>query len=412
MSAVETQPSRAEIDAKLVSLASGAAVALGVVLTGFVLEEPAPYELYMVGLIAIWSLFGLAISRATAPLLVLLVLFNIGGLVSMTQMGALRETPLYLAVTAFLSLTAVFFAAVLEKRPGLFSVIFHAWLAAALGTGALGIAGYFGVLPGSERFTLYGRAAGGFQDPNVFGPYLVLPAIWLMHRLMVGRAASALPAAVGLAILTLAIFLSFSRGAWGLYAFSAIALCMALFISAPRNLVRARILVMGLIALFLAAIAIFAVLQIPAVMELFQTRAQLVQDYDSARLGRFARYGHGLVMALENPLGIGPLEFGHRLGEDTHNIWLKALLDYSWLGFAAFAMLIALTLAGGLRILLRDRPWQPFLLCAYIVLAGHILLGTVIDMDHWRHFYLLLGLVWGAIALERRHQRTPITPAA
>ena len=32
-------------------------------------------------------------------------------------------------------------------------------------------------------------------------------------------------------------------------------------------------------------------------------------------------------------------------------------------------------------------------------------LGTVIDTDHWRHFYLLLGLIWGAIALEYRHQR-------
>ena len=31
-------------------------------------------------------------------------------------------------------------------------------------------------------------------------------------------------------------------------------------------------------------------------------------------------------------------------------------------------------------------------------LLGHILLGTVIDIDHWRHVYLLFGMLWGAIA--------------
>src|SRR5690606_31381077 len=106
----------------------------------------------------------------------------------------------------------------------------------------------------------------------------------------------------------------------------------------------------------------------------------------------------------EHPLGIGPLVFGRMFGEDTHNIWLKALMDYGWLGFAAYATLLIWTVAGGLRILFRNRAWQPFLLCAWIVFVGHILLGTVIDMDHWRHFYLLMGIIWGCMGLEARHQ--------
>ncbi|RYE73298.1 MAG: hypothetical protein EOP19_29475, partial [Hyphomicrobiales bacterium] len=56
------------------------AIALGVFLSGFVISEPAPYELYLVGLIAIFGLVGaLRISAGTAPLLVLLLLFNAGG---------------------------------------------------------------------------------------------------------------------------------------------------------------------------------------------------------------------------------------------------------------------------------------------------------------------------------------------
>ena len=146
-------------------------------------------------------------------------------------------------------------------------------------------------------------------------------------------------------------------------------------------------------------------LQIPGVAELFSNRAQLAQDYDSARLGRFARYGIGFQMALEHPLGIGPLVFGQIFGEDTHDIWLKALLDYGWLGFASWAIMIGWTIAAGFKLLFRDRPWQPYLLCAYVVFVGHVFLGTIIDTDHWRHFYLLLGMVWGCIALEYRYQR-------
>jgi hypothetical protein len=46
---------------------------------------------------------------------------------------------------------------------------------------------------------------------------------------------------------------------------------------------------------------------------------------------------------------------------------------------------------------------------AFIVVLGHTAIGFVIDTDHWRHFYLLLGIVWGCMALERRHGR-PLAP--
>ncbi|MDF1599641.1 O-antigen ligase family protein [Mesorhizobium sp. YIM 152430] len=403
MSAVSAPLSRAAIDARIVALVSSVAVGFGVALAGFVQNEPAPYELYMVALIGVWALFGLTISRATVPLLVLWIVYLIGGMISMTQMSDLRDTPLYLAVTAFLALTAVFVAAIVEKRAALLGAIFVGWTLAACLTGLLGILGYFGAFPGAERFTLYDRAAGAFKDPNVFGPFLVLPAVWLLHGLVTGRLLKMPVQAVGLLVLSFAIFLSFSRGAWGLYALSAIVVCAAVFLNSSSNKLRLRILVMALVGMGLIAVAIMIALQIPQVATLFETRAQLVQDYDGARLGRFARYGLGFALAMEHPLGIGPLVFGTIFGEDTHNVWLKALMDYGWVGFAAYFTLLVLTVAAGFRILFRRRSWQPFLLCAWVVFVGHIALGTVIDMDHWRHFYLLMGIIWGCVGLEARH---------
>ncbi|MDQ6434574.1 O-antigen ligase family protein [Mesorhizobium sp. LHD-90] len=396
---------REAVNAKLVSLISTGAVALGILLSGFVIREPAPYEIYMAGLIAVWALFGLGISRSVAPLLALLVVFNIGGMISMTQMEDLASTPLYIAVSLFLAFTAVFFAAVTEAQPGLYRVIFVSYVIAAVATSTLGVLGYFHAFPGADMFTRYERAAGAFQDPNVFGPFLTLPGVWLLHRLMTGRVKNMPLYALPLLVIVAGIFFSFSRGAWGLFAVSSILLVFGLFLQTNSGLFRLRIVIMAIAVLALLVLGVLVILQIPSVADLFTTRAQLLQDYDSARLGRFARYTIGFQMAMEHPLGIGPLVFGLLYGEDTHDIWLKALLDYGWLGFAAYVTMIVWTVAGGFRILFRDRPWQPYLLCAYVTLLGHIGLGTVIDTDHWRHFYLLVGLIWGAMALEARHQR-------
>jgi O-antigen ligase len=405
LSAVTHDLPPAAVNAKLIGLITSGAVFLGIFLSGFVIDEPAPYDLYMTGLIAVWALFGLRISRAVSPLLVLLVLFNIGGLIAMTQMEDLMDTPLYLSVSLFLAFTAVFFAAVVEAKPDIYRLIFMAYVASAVLTSVAGIAGYFHLFPGAAIFTKYERAAGVFQDPNVFGPFLALPGIYLLYLLLTGPVSRMPLIAMPLLIIVGGIFLSFSRGAWGLFAVAAILLTGALFLQSRSGMFRLRIVVMTIAALVLLIAAMLVILQIPGVADMFTNRAKLAQDYDSARLGRFARYGIGFALALEKPLGIGPLVFGQIYGEDTHDIWLKALMDYGWLGFVSYLTLTVWTVAAGFRLLLRDRPWQPYVLCAYVVYLGHIGLGTVIDTDHWRHMYLLFGLIWGGIALEYRYQR-------
>ena len=90
-------------------------------------------------------------------------------------------------MSLFLALTSVFFAAVTEAQPELFRTDFHRLAVAGISTAALGILGYFHAFPGADIFTRYDRAAGAFQDPNVFGPFLALPAIYLLHRMLTGK---------------------------------------------------------------------------------------------------------------------------------------------------------------------------------------------------------------------------------
>lgn len=41
-------------------------------------------------------------------------------------------------------------------------------------------------------------------------------------------------------------------------------------------------------------------------------------------------------------------------------------------------------------------------LVAYAAFLGVVVEGAIIDTDHWRHFYLLLALIWGLMAGQPR----------
>jgi O-antigen ligase len=379
-------------------------IGFGVFLLGFVFQEPAPYELFMAAQIPIWFILGLRLSRHIAPLLGLMLTFNIGGLLSLTVMRDLDTGPMYIAVSTFLALTSVFYAAVIEDRHQRLEVIFQAWVLAAVGTATLGILGYFHSFPGAEMFTRYDRAMGAFQDPNVFGPFLIAPSLYLIHNLLTGRLTAAPLRILGLLIIAFGVFLSFSRAAWALFLFSAVAMVFILLIQKRSGAFRLKIMLLALTATVLMVLTLAIALQSEQVRTIFTARSELVQDYDGGHLGRFERHKIGFLMSMERPFGIGPLAFNKIFPEDEHNIWLKSLTTYGWIGFVCYITMMIWTICFGFKYLLRERPWQPYLMIAWIVLVGHAAIGNVIDLDHWRHVYLLFGILWGCRALERRYQ--------
>ncbi|TWF56698.1 O-antigen ligase [Neorhizobium alkalisoli] len=399
-------PRRTGISMAALRLMTTWLLAFGVFLSGFVISEPAPYELIMVAQIGLWFMLGLTISRTVAPLMVMLLVFNTSGLFSMLVMKDMSGAPMYFAISTFLALSAVFYAAVVENDYRRLNLIFRAWIIASIITALLGILGYFNAFPGAHVFTRYNRAMGAFQDPNVFGPYLVAPLLYLLYRLLTGSLLRAPLLLFGMMILAIGIFLSFSRAAWGLMVFGAVVLPIVMLLKERSTAFRLKILLISVGAAVLLVLALAIALQIPQIADLFSNRAKLVQDYDGARLGRFERHKIGFLMAMERPLGLGPMAFGKIYGEDEHNIWLKTLTTYGWVGAITYQIMIWTSLWLGFKYMLRERPWQPYLMIAWVLILGHAMIGNVIDTDHWRHFYLLLGMLWGCFALEHRYQRT------
>ncbi len=386
---------------------ANAAIAVAVFSGGFVIFEPAPYEVLLAGLLAIFFLFGMRVPKEILPVLIPVTTFTIGGLISSFMIDDYNRGLIYNAVTFFLGLTSVFFALLIKQDMGRIRLIFRAYVLAAFTTSLLGILGYFG-LPGFDLFTRYDRAQGAFADPNVFAPFLVVPILYLLYGVM-NRSIAFLPIRLGLlAVILLGELLAGSRAGWGLTTVTAGLFYVLLLVNASDAKIRAKFILMGVFGFASLIVAVIGALQVEAVWEIISQRAKVVQDYDGHRIGRFARHLIGFELSLSKPLGIGNLEFGQLYGEDEHNVYLRSLLSYGWLGFVSWLTIVLWPLIAGFKSLFLNRPWQPYFQICYVVFLGHLLVGWVIDIDHWRHVYLLIGILWGCLLLENGYRKGKI----
>ncbi|WP_181702909.1 O-antigen ligase family protein [Chthonobacter albigriseus] len=381
---------------------------LAVFIGGFVMFEPAPYEVFLALAIPLFLVGGLQIRGAFGPLAVCMLVYAAGGALSLTQIPSSRlaDGAIYMAVSLFLGLSSIWYAALLAEDWRRIRVIESAYIAIAVLVSGVAVLAYFRLVPGADLFLRYGRAQGTFQDPNVFGPFLILPALLIARRVMTGHFRDNKLGLIFFLVLALGILLSFSRAAWGMLAFGLPLVAALVSATARTNRARLRLLAIAVLGIFGLVVLVALALALPGVGDLLAERAKLVQDYDGAtgeKLGRFARHAVGFLMATERPLGIGPFVFPKLFIEETHNTYLKSVLEYGWLGLSAYLVLTAMTLFKGWSLAIRPRPWQGFAQCVMVCFTLHVLLNWIIDTDHWRHMYLMFGLAWGLIAAERLH---------
>jgi O-antigen ligase len=346
------------------------------------------------------------IDRAAGPLAFLLVLWNLAGVAALVPVMHSRPAVTFTVTSLYLAFTAVLFACLFaDDVMRRLALLRTAYIAAAAFASLIGIAAYFHLIPNAEQFLLGSiRAKSTFKDPNVFGPFLVLPLLFLLERML--RAGFRATQLVLTLLMLFALFVSFSRGAWAHFLISAVALAAMMFLTSPSPRLRARILLLSLLAVFGLALLLAAALSIDAISAAFEERASLLQSYDAGPGGRFGRQTEGLLGLLETPFGVGPLQFAKHFGQDPHNVYLNAFASYGWIGGFAYLSLVLATLYVGFRASLVRTAWQSYLLAGFAAFVGATLEGFVIDTDHWRHYYLLLGLIWGlagATMNARRH---------
>jgi hypothetical protein len=173
------------------------------------------------------------------------------------------------------------------------------------------------------------------------------------------------------------------------------------FITSRSARERMRILLLAMLGVLAAVGFVGALLSIDQVADVFRERAILGQDYDVGHTGRFGRHILGTLLAFERPLGIGPLQFHKFFSEDPHNAYLNAFMSGGWLAGVSYLTLTLLTLVRGLRFAFVNTPWRPVYHALYATFVGVAIESLIIDSDHWRHYFLILGALWGLMAVSR-----------
>ena len=370
--------------------------------------EPSPYELSTLLSIVIFFATGLRLRLVFMPIFLLLILLNVGYSIGAIPFLDHSDVANWIATSWYMAVTVMFFAMVLaDDTEARLDMLRRGLVVGAMIASLAAIAGYFHLVPGgNDLLTLYDRARGTFKDPNVLGAFLILPALFVLQSVVSDRFGKSFRNALAFGIMALAILLAFSRAAWGGLILTAAFMLALMVLTSPSPAQRSRIVMMAIAAMVLVAVLLAVLLSFDSVRDMFQQRASFDQSYDEGRFGRFGRHILGAQMALELPFGIGPLQFTKFFPEDTHNSYLNAFMSGGWISGICYPALVFTTVILGFRHIFIRVPWQRAYLAIFAAFLGTVGESFVIDTDHWRHFWMMLGAMWGMFAAAQHYMAT------
>jgi hypothetical protein len=376
--------------------------------------EPSPYELSTLAASVIFFATGLRMRLVFIPLLLCLVLLNVGYSIGAVPFLDKSEVANWIATSWYMAVTVMFFAMVIsEDTEARLNMLRRGLIVGAMIASLAALGGYFNLVPGGhDLLTLYERARGTFKDPNVLGAFLILPALFCLQSVVSDKLGKSFRNTIALGIMSLAILLAFSRAAWGGLILTSAFMLTLMVLTSRSQAQRSRIIVMALIAVILAAALVTVLLSFDSIADMFKQRASFDQSYDEGRFGRFGRHIIGADMALDLPFGIGPLQFHNYLPEDTHNSYLNAFMSGGWISGICYPALVFVTALTGFRYIFTPVPWQRTYLAIFSAYLGTVGESFIIDTDHWRHFWMMLGTMWAMYVAAERWKATPAPATA
>jgi O-antigen ligase len=274
----------------------------------------------------------------------------------------------------------------------------------------VGAAALFLPIPKANLFLAYDgtRATGLFQDPNVYGPFLVPAALILLQEILDPRMFRArMSVKLGaFLVLTGGVLFSYSRAAWGNWVVG-VAILLAVLMMRRGGSRKALAMV---VLLVVTTLGVAGTLAATGSLGFLEQRAR-VQSYDTQRFGAQRT---GIQLATEHPAGIGPGQFELRAPISAHSTYVRALAEQGLLGLTVIVALFVATLAfaGSNAIAGRDTfgIGSAALLGAWV---GLLVNSFVVDTLHWRHLWFVAALIWvGTMRRVSSPADPPRAPAA
>jgi O-antigen ligase len=317
---------------------------------------------------------------------------------------------MYMGVTFYLILSFVFIMClVYEDAERVLGTIWSAYVISALVAAALAIAGFFHLLPGSETFARGGgRAQGLFKDPNVMSPYLVPAIVYLFSKFESRPGRQAIPTLALMLALSVGMLLAFSRGAAGNLVLTFLAYVFLRLITSKTGPSVKRLLGSAILITVVATAVLSWVILNTDAGQLFAFKARAFQYYD---VKRFTAQEEGIQTILSWPFGIGPglAEQALAAGLPSHSLLIQVFLEDGWLAGIALITLLGVTMLRSIRIM-RTQEVDPQFYVTFVSVLGILANSLFIDSTHWRHLWLLLGMLWGQL-LVATHLRGLATSA-
>ncbi len=372
-----------------------------------VIFEPAPTDLFFFISFAVFVYSGANYTPAIMPLMFLLLLYNLGGIVCFALVAPSPEALQFNITSIYMACSAIFLAAYLSvDTTRRIDNIFSGFIFGAVVAGVLALLAFVFVKTigrtfvslGANSLITYGRATGLFKDPNVFSTYLVLPCVLLAQRLLLGTTRRPLVTFVYFCIVTSSLVLALSRGAWINMSASILLMVFLTFALTQSNVLRGRVVLLSIVGLAIIAVAIILLLSSPDMQKLFADRFTLVKNYDGGERGRFGNQLNSIPLLLERPLGLGVLEFKRIYTVAPHNTFLNSFAVGGWLAGVSYFCLVCSNIYVGFRTVITRSPYQNHAILVFSCLVNVMLQGIQIDTEHWRHYYWMMGLMWGLAA--------------
>ncbi len=373
-------------------------VALGAV----ALSAPATADALTLGLIVLLPIAGLvAMKPALILLLCVWLIAGASALIAATQATDLGGAVIHSSISIYLSFAFFVLAAFVAKRPDAHARnLMQVYVCAAVLASLAVLFGYVELNPGTDHQTTYfDHATGWLANSSAFGSFLVLPLLYVLHLMISRPLTNAVVPASIFALLGSAVLISSWPDAKANLIVGGIAYAFLAFTTSPTQLQRLKlILIAALGSVVLAGVLVVSAQQ-PQTSEVLAERAKAMQTNQANDAERWGGYSKAAKTIPLKPLGIGALEFGqHDHNVQLNNVYLSTMLQSGLISGLIFMAITLLTVAAGFAHAIKPGHLQPIIIITYSAFLGLIVQGLASDLEHWRHYYLTMAVLWGLIA--------------
>ncbi len=279
-----------------------------------------------------------------------------------------------------LYLVGVYFVARYATHLGYRDTILKAYVVGAFFSALYGITWWLFFNDVASRYRFL------FDDPNVYGAFLVPATLFFMWRVLAqgGDVGYRTLNLLGASVTYSALILTLSRGAWLQAGVSLGVLLAIMFFAKQFDRASYKVLGSGVVIVLFGGLLMSSTLSEYMLNRQSNSDLHRIENFNYALSAISDFSTHQFIVGY----GSGSYEQFSINAFAAHNTYIRLLFENGFLGLGLFGFLIV-----GVVYKNRHEFYKPTMAVLLAALAGILVHGLVIDTLHWRHLWLILGLL-------------------